>query len=286
MPLRLTPEKFIPPNSDLSPSVEKSPIDHPLPARFQRPSPVAFALLLFAGAGLLAGISQVDVTADRALRGFSQFGNFMSHAIPPDFSRWWPISLYMAQTLQMGIVGVFFGVLLSLPVALLASSNTSPHWTVRNLTRIAVATARTVPDLIWALIFVICVGPGVLAGILAIVLDTVGFCGRFFSERIEESQKGPVEALTATGGKRLPVIFGSIIPECFPSFTATSLYAVEKAIRSAVVLGLVGAGGIGVELKATMDLWRYDQAMAIILVILVVVITVEQVSSAIRRRFL
>jgi phosphonate transport system permease protein len=260
--------------------------NHTMPGRFNRPSPFAFCLIVFAGAALLAGISQVDVTADRAMRGFSQFANFMSQAVPPDFSRWWPITVYMLQTLQMAIVGVFFGVILSLPVALLASTNTSPHFVVRQITRMMVATVRTVPDLIWALIFVICVGPGVLAGILAIVLDTIGFCGRFFSERIEESQKGPIEALSSTGARRLPVIFGSIIPECFPSFTATSLFAVEKAIRSAVILGLVGAGGIGVELKATMDLWRYDQAMAIIIVILVVVIGAEQISSAIRRRFL
>lgn len=256
------------------------------PARFERPGAFTFVLWVALVAILVAGMSQVDVTADRLGRGVNQFVHFMSSAIPPDFSRWRPISGYMMQTLQMATLGVFFGVILSLPVALLASTNTSPHWSVRQLTRVVVSTVRTVPDLIWALIFVICVGPGVLAGILAIILDTIGFCARFFSERIEETPKGPTEALASTGAGRLACIFGSIVPECAPSFTATSLFAVEKAIRSAVILGLVGAGGIGVELKASMDLWRYDQAMAIILVILVVVIIAEQISTQVRKRFL
>ncbi len=257
-----------------------------LPPRFERPSPLAFVIWVAVAAAVIAGISQINTPPDRVARGVLQFFVFISDAFPPDFSRWRPIMGFMLETLQMAIVGVFFGVLLSLPVSLLASSNTSPHPVVRHLTRVIVATVRTVPDLIWALIFVICVGPGILAGILALVLDTVGFCARFFSERIEESQKGPAEALTSAGGSRLSVIFAAILPECLPSFTATSLFAVEKSIRSAVVLGLVGAGGIGIELKAAMDLWRYNQALAIILVILVVVIVAEQLSTAVRKRFL
>ncbi|MCH8538811.1 MAG: ABC transporter permease subunit, partial [Alkalimonas sp.] len=147
-------------------------------------------------------------------------------------------------------------------------------------------TLRTVPDLIWALIFVVAVGLGPLAGILAIVMDTIGFCARFFSERIEEIRPGPSEALTSTGAGRMSVIFGAIMPESMASLTATSLYSVEKAIRSAVVLGLVGAGGIGVELSTAMRMFRFDQALTIILVILVVVITCEQISSAIRKRII
>ena len=117
-------------------------------------------------------------------------------------------------------------------------------------------------------------------------MDTIGFAARFYSERFEEVQKGPAEALTATGAGRLSVIFGAILPESFASITATSLFSVEKAIRSAVTLGLFGAGGIGVELSTAMRLFRYDQAAAIILVILVVVIGFEQLSSMIRKRII
>ncbi len=190
----------------------------------------------------------------------------------------------MLETFQMAIVGVVFGVILSLPMALLCARNTSPHPIVRVIARNVVATLRTVPDLVWALIFVVAVGLGPLAGILAIVMDTIGFCARFFSERIEEVDPGPGQALAATGASRSGVVCGAIIPECTPSFVATSLFSVEKAVRSAVVLGLVGAGGIGVELSAAMNLFRYDQALTVILAILVVVIGVEQVSAWIRKR--
>ena len=157
---------------------------------------------------------------------------------------------------------------------------------MRTLARFVISVSRTIPDLIWALIFVVTVGLGPLAGILAIIMDTIGFAARFYSERFEEVQKGPSEALTSTGAGRLSVIFGAILPESFASMTATSLFSVEKAIRSAVTLGLVGAGGIGVELSTAMRLFRYDQAAAIILVILVVVIVFEQLSSSIRKRII
>lgn len=235
---------------------------------------------------LIHGLMQARVTPGRLIDGSQNLGSFLTQAFPPDLSRLGTASWSMLETLQMALVGVIAGVVLSLPLALLAANNTSPHALIRVFTRTTVAVMRTVPDLIWALIFVIAVGLGPLAGILAIMLDTIGFCGRFFSERVEETASGPAEALTATGAARLDVIFGAIVPEAMPSFVATSLYAVEKAIRSAVVLGLVGAGGIGVELSAAMDLWRYDQACTIILLILVVVLAAEHLSSHIRRKMI
>ncbi len=130
----------------------------------------------------------------------------------------------------------------------------------------------------------VAVGLGPLAGILAIIMDTIGFCARFFAERIEEIDPRPATALSAAGASRGAVMAGAILPECFPSFVATSLVSVEKAVRSAVVLGLVGASGIGVELTSAMNLFRYKEALTIILVVLVVVIAVEQLAGAIRRR--
>lgn len=149
-----------------------------------------------------------------------------------------------------------------------------------------VSAARTIPDLVWALIFVIAVGLGPLAGILTIIIDTIGFCAKFFSERIEEMDKGPKEALESTGSSYFGVISGSILPQGLPSFTSTSLYAVEKAIRSATILGLVGAGGIGMELSAAMSLRRFDEALMMILLILVFVLVVENISSRIRQKII
>jgi phosphonate transport system permease protein len=258
-----------------------------MPARFQSPPVLAWLAWLVFLALFIQGIWHAQVTPGRLSRGVVNLADwFFVEALPPDFSRIGAVSLAMYETFQMALVGVTLGVIASVPMAILCATNTSPHVLVRIASRMTVATMRTIPDLIWALIFVIAIGLGPLAGILAIMMDTIGFCGRFFSERIEEVKPGPAEALTATGAGRAGVIGGAILPEAFASFVATSLYAVEKAVRSAVVLGLVGAGGIGVELSASMDLWRYDQALTIILVILAVVIAVEQASTRIRKRFI
>lgn len=261
----------------------RSPEDY-MPPRLTSPSWFAgFILLIFAFL-FIQGFSSAEISLERLIKGANNLTVFLGQAIPPDWSDMDVIAEAMLETLYMAIVGVTIGVILSVPFALLASRNTTPHPVVRTITRFLIATMRTIPDLIWALIFVVAVGLGPLAGILAIILDTIGFAARFFSERVEEVRPGPANALTASGAGRLSVIAGAILPETLASMSATSLYSVEKAIRSAVTLGLVGAGGIGVELSTSMRLFQYDKAFSIILVVLVVVIGFEQLSSMIRKR--
>jgi len=260
--------------------------DGGIPPRFRAPSALTWVLVVGFAAFFIQGVVASEISIDRLVRGASNLVRFVGQAIPPDFERAPNIAEAMWETLNIAVVGVTFGCLFSVPLALLAARNTAPNAVVRTLARFFISVARTIPDLIWALIFVVTVGLGPLAGILAIIMDTIGFAARFYSERFEEVQKGPSEALTATGAGRLSVIFGAILPESFASMTGTSLFSVEKAIRSAVTLGLVGAGGIGVELSTAMRLFRYDQAAAIILVILVVVIAFEQLSSTIRKRII
>jgi phosphonate transport system permease protein len=261
-----------------------SPLSAGAPPRFERPSLFVWVVLLVFLAFFIQGFASAGISVERLARGSANLGRFIGSAFPPSLERLDVVGRAMLETLNMAVVGVTFGVILSLPMALLCARNTTPHPLVRIAAVNVVATLRTIPDLIWALIFVVAVGLGPLAGILAIVMDTIGFCARFFSERIEETDPRPGVALKAAGASRGAVVGGAILPECFPSFVATSLFSVEKAVRSAVVLGLVGAGGIGVELTSSMNLFRYDEALTIILVILVVVISVEQVAGAIRRR--
>jgi len=254
------------------------------PSRFSRPSPfglIVGAVFLFL---LVQGFLVMDITAARLASGAVNLVHFVGRAIPPDMSDLDVIGWSMLETLYIALVGVTIGVLLSVPFAFLAARNTTPHALVRVGTRFLIATMRTIPDLIWALIFVVAVGLGPLAGVMAIIMDTIGFAARFFSERIEEVHPGPSEALASTGAGRLSIIGGAILPETLASMTATSLFSVEKALRSAVTLGLVGAGGIGVELAAAMRLFNYDEALTIIIAILICVLGFEQISSAIRRR--
>jgi phosphonate transport system permease protein len=186
----------------------------------------------------------------------------------------------------MALLGTIIGVILSVPLAVLAARNTTPHWSLYAVSRGVITVSWTIPDLIWGLIFVIAVGLGPEAGVLAITVDVMGFCGRFFAESIEDIDPGRIEGLRAIGAPRVGVIAGGVIPACLPSFVTTSMYALESSARSSVVLGLVGAGGIGIELATSMQLLRYDEALTIILAILVVVVAFERLSAAIRRRVL
>mgnify|MGYP000037574345 FL=1 len=254
------------------------------PPRLRRPSPVAWGIGLVFLALLIQGVLVMEITPARLASGAVNLVDFIGRAIPPNLADLDTVGWAMLETLYIALVGVTAGVLLSVPFAFLAARNTTPHLLVRVATRFLIAAMRTIPDLVWALIFVVAVGLGPLAGVLAIIMDTIGFAARFFSERIEEVDPAPSEALASTGASRLSVIGGAILPETMASMTATSLFSVEKALRSAVTLGLVGAGGIGVELAAAMRLFNYDEALTIIIVILICVLGFEQISSAIRRR--
>ncbi len=210
----------------------------------------------------------------------------LAQMFPPDLSRLDRVIWKLVETLQMAIAGVVLGLAMALPLAILAADGLSPHPILRVAARALIAFFRTVPDLIWAIVFIIVVGLGPAAGVLAIMVDKIGFAGRFFAEAMEETDKGPRDALAALGATRMGVIASAVIPAAMPSFIATSLFALEKAVRGSVALGLVGAGGIGVDLKVAFDLFDYDQALTIILLIFVLVLGVEQASAWIRRRII
>lgn len=211
---------------------------------------------------------------------------FLKELFPPDFSRISNLSGALAVTLKMAIAGTVIGVILSIPLGVFASSNFTPFLAIKFVARTLIALFRTIPDLIWAMFFVITVGLGPLAGTLAIVIDTMGFCGRFFAESIEECDKPSVEGLESLGASRLATIICAVFPSVLPSFTNTTLFSLEKAVRSSVILGLVGAGGIGIELKVAMDTFRYAEASTIIIAIFLMVVVVERLSSYIRSKLL
>jgi phosphonate transport system permease protein len=256
---------------------------HPLP-RFERPSAVAFTLWVLVIAFVFWSFTSTGLSIDRLVRGIPAIGGILERMFPPNLDRLDRILMSLLVTFQMAVVGCLLGLVLAFPLAIVAADGVSPQRSLRVLVRGLIALFRTVPDLIWALLFVIAVGLGPAAGVLAIMVDTIGYAGRFFAEAMEETDKGPREALAAIGASRLGVIMSAIVPSAMPSFIATSLFCVEKATRASVVLGLVGAGGIGIELKVAFDLFDYSTAATIILVILALVVTVEQAGAHLRRR--
>jgi phosphonate transport system permease protein len=255
-------------------------------ARFEQPSALAFLLWVIAIAFVVWSFSATGLSLERLARGIPTVGSILERMFPPNLDRLDRILAALLVTFQMAVAGCVLGLVLAFPLAIVAADGLSPHPLLRVAARSLIALFRTVPDLVWALLFVIAVGLGPPAGVLAIMVDTIGYAGRFFAEAMEETDKGPREALDAIGARRLGVIMSAVVPNAMPNFIATSLFCVEKATRASVVLGLVGAGGIGIELKVAFDLFSYDTAATIILVIFALVVAVEQAGASLRRRII
>lgn len=258
------------------------------PTRFERPTALAFLGYAFGITIVFWCLAGAGFSIDKVVSSPPRFADFAARAFPPNLdpqvlSR---LGWKMVETLQIAVAGAAIGVILSLPVALLAARGLIAGPWVNQITRTLLSFIRAVPDIAWALVFVVAVGLGPFAGMLAIVVDTIGFCGRFFADDMESAEKGPAESLTATGARKMDVVVCATIPAATPAFISTSLYALEKAVRSSTILGLVGAGGIGIELKVGFDLFDYPTAMTVILMIAVVVIGIEQVSGWARTRII
>ncbi|MGB0684317.1 MAG: phosphonate ABC transporter, permease protein PhnE [Magnetovibrionaceae bacterium] len=256
------------------------------PDRFERPGLIAFGLYLLAITFVVLSIQGAEMSIVTLIEGVPDMGRMLGEMMPPSLTRIESVGWSLLETFQMAVAGTVFGVLISLPLAVLAARNLSPHPLVYHAARGLISFFRTVPDLIWALFFVVTVGLGPFAGALALVVDTIGFCGRFFAEAMEEVDPAPSEALDAIGVGPAGVFAGAVLPAAAPSFINTGLFSLEKATRSSVVLGLVGAGGIGIELKVAMDMFQYAEAATIILAIFGLVLVVEQASAAFRRKLI
>ncbi|MGR3434712.1 MAG: phosphonate ABC transporter, permease protein PhnE [Shimia sp.] len=258
------------------------------PARLEMPSALSFLGYAAAIAVILWSFAGAGFALDKVLSAPPRFADFIDRALPPntDPAVLERLGWKMLETLQIALAGAVLGVILALPVALLAARGLIAGRLVNQVTRMVLSFIRAVPDIAWALVFVVAVGLGPFAGMLAIMIDTLGFCGRFFADDMEATDKGPSEALTATGARRIDVVACATVPAAMPAFVSTSLFALEKAVRSSTILGLVGAGGIGIELKVGFDLFDYPTAMTVILMIAVVVIVIEQLSGWARTKII
>ncbi|TXD33766.1 phosphonate ABC transporter, permease protein PhnE [Lujinxingia vulgaris] len=205
--------------------------------------------------------------------------------------RMWPPQLgYIAElwgpvvdTIHIATLGTILGVMIASPLAFLAANNTTPSKVfVRPVALALLVTSRSVNSIIWALMLVVIFGPGMLSGIIAIALRSVGFCGKLLYEAIEEIDAHTVEAVSSTGASRLQVLTFGVIPQIAPAFAGISVYRWDINIREATVLGLVGAGGIGMALQGAIDTLAWSRVSVIFLVILATVVLSEWVSAKAR----
>ncbi len=190
------------------------------------------------------------------------------------------------ETLEIALWGTLISVLLGLPLALLGARNIMPFTPFRVVARWIISFLRAVPELISALFLVVAYGFGPIAGFLALGLHGAGVLGRFFADEMEHADPRPQEALAAIGAGRLAVWRVAVLPQVMPHHIGSTLYVLDRNVRMATVIGLVGAGGIGQELKGRYDMYEYGHVGTILLSIFLVVLILDHVSSRLRRQFL
>ena len=190
----------------------------------------------------------------------------------------------MLETFEIAIWATLFAVIASLPLAILASKNYSPHGLVYFAVRSLISFFRAIPEIISALFMVLAFGFGPVAGILALGLHGIGFLGKFYAEEIEDADPKPQEALSALGAGPLTVLRLAVWPQILPSFTALSIYILDRNVRMATVVGLVGAGGIGQELKGRYDLFEYDKVGTSLVLIFAAILILDFLAAQLRKR--
>ncbi len=192
----------------------------------------------------------------------------------------------LIETLNMAACATLLGVLMAVPVGFLAARNATPYRLVNTLARLVLVATRSVHTLLWALFFVAVFGPGPLAGTLAIACHSIGFIGKMFSEAIEDSHPGALEALAAAGASPLQLIQYGYWPQVKPAFWAIALFRWDINVRESAVLGLVGAGGLGMALDTAINLFQWDRVALILVTIFAVVAAAEVAVTQIRKRLI
>lgn len=214
--------------------------------------------------------------------GLPQIGDFLSRSMPPDLNILPKLLAPALETVQIAIWGTLLGIVFAVPLAFLAARNLNSNRWLYQGTRQALNVIRSINELILALIFVSAVGLGPFPGVLALAVHGIGMLGKFFAESIEEIDQGPIEALRATGARPLQVIVFGVLPQVITAWIAVMLYRFEVNLRSATVLGMVGAGGLGFELVSSLKLFKYQETATCIIVITVMVIAADLLSSRLR----
>jgi phosphonate transport system permease protein len=261
----------------------------PVPARAAAGDPFPVNWAARAGWLLLAvyvvyAMSTLDFTWQRIVEGLGHGQKFLARMFPPNFENWEAIAKGMKESLEIAVLASFAGILISLPIGLLAARNLMPaaiSWPARAL----IALCRAFHPVIVAIVFVKAIGFGAIAGIMALLVASIGFIGKLFAEAIEEISLKQVEAVRATGASFMNVIFFAVLPQVLPRFIGFATYQFDSNVRNSTMVGLVGAGGIGAPLFVAFQRFDYDVVCAILLSIIAVVFACEVISSRIQKVF-
>ncbi len=231
------------------------------------------------------GLTTLEITPARIFHGVLQLGNIIGLMLPPNPETWARVQLYLnalGETLAIALLGTVLAAVLALPFGFLAAKNIMPNIFAHFLTRRGLDTVRSVDTLIWALIWINVVGLGPFAGVLAIMSSDFGAFGKLISEAIETADGKPVEGMIATGGSRAEVIRFGVVPQVLPIIISQILYFFESNVRSATIVGIVGAGGIGLHLSEQIRVLEWQQVSFLIVMILLTVAIIDAISQRLR----
>jgi phosphonate transport system permease protein len=241
-------------------------------------------LVLAAFYALCLHYAEIDLV--RLWHGLPKFIRWTAQAWPPDLAELNLLLFRAAQTVAMATIGTTLAIVMAAPLCLLAARNVTLEGIAYYPARWLLDFLRGIDSFVFALLFVAAVGLGPFAGVLGVGLHSAGSVAKLWSEAIEATEPGPLEAVAMTGAGRLKIVFYALLPDVLPALLSTGLYVWEFNIRSSTVLGLVGAGGIGQDLKNAVDLLDFPSVTTIILIILAMVTAVDQLSAWLRRRVL
>lgn len=225
-----------------------------------------------------------EISVGALVDGADGMARFLDEAFPPDLSAdvLGPAISGSLITLWIGLLGTTLSIPGSLVLAFLATRGTAPSW-VYQAARGLLSFLRAVPDIVFALIFVTAVGLGPFPGVLALLVHNMGVMGKLWAETLEDADPGPAQALRSAGAGRIQVAAHAVLPIVTPQMVGLLLYRFDVNVRSSLVLGLVGAGGIGFLINQSIQLFQFDQMLTQILVILVVIVVVDRLSAVVRR---
>ena len=242
------------------------------------------SIVLFVSA-LIFVVKDLEVDFIKLVSDSSKyFGDILSRMLPPDFSNLRELIYAMFETIEIAFLGTFIAIVLSIPLGLFSARNLAPNYFVYLICKTVVIFFRAIPEFIIAMILVIAIGFGAMPGVLALGLHTMGFLAKFYAEDIEHINKGPIDALKSSGATKSQIISFGVIPQILPSFVANNLYILDRNVRMATMLGIVGAGGIGYELQSSFRMFEYERVSAIIILIFVTIFLIDHLSAFIRSK--
>ncbi|SFH84767.1 phosphonate transport system permease protein [Collimonas sp. OK307] len=234
---------------------------------------------------LIASWKGADMRPLELLRDGGNMGIYAASFFPPDFHDWRTYLQELLVTIQIAVWGTALAVVCAVPCGLLASSNIAPAWVNQPVRRLMDA-ARAINEMVFAMLFVVAVGLGPFAGVLALFVATTGTLSKLFSEAVEAIDPQPVEGIRATGANALEEIVYGVLPQVMPLWISYVLYRFEANVRSATVVGMVGAGGIGVILWEVIRSFEYAQTCSVLIMIVVAVSVIDLMSSRLRKLFI